>query len=545
MLKPTLLLALTLIAAGAPTASAAVPLFPGPFGDLLRALDPGFREALSKILALPGMAAAVLRPDLEVRDPRSHTLKFKHFYGGLEVVGSQVFFHADTRFFFRRPERVRDLLARFDLSVRPTVTERSALSLAVSVSPSGSLASGRPTLKILPASDRDSARLIYAVQVDEVGGLGQEDEADVTEVWIDAHTGAHVATLPSRLTVTGDAPVAINVFTARNQGVRVEQRHDDDGALTGCQLTDLRDGQVSDVGSEACRAAVKSACQSVSGNGRPLTMVPAACAAARTSDPFDDESAARALRNGRTTLDYFANVHQRIGVDGKGATLITGVHAGTRYDNAFWSLKGQYLAYGDGDGQTTGDYTKALDIAGHELTHAITQNTAHLISLGETGALNEAFSDYFGKVIENRESWVLGESVLLHPASGQGIRDLAAPERLRGSFMDAAGDVQTRPYPRHTSEASPRVGPCAERNDFCGIHFNATIPGHAEYGIDRVLGRKKAEQLLYLALTQFLGERASFADAADAVLAACAQSLVPEECERVKTVFADTGMLRR
>ena len=43
-----------------------------------------------------------------------------------------------------------------------------------------------------------------------------------------------------------------------------------------------------------------------------------------------------------------------------------------------------------------------IDTAGHEITHGVTATSAGLKYTGQSGALNESFSDYFGNVIGNR-----------------------------------------------------------------------------------------------------------------------------------------------
>ena len=79
------------------------------------------------------------------------------------------------------------------------------------------------------------------------------------------------------------------------------------------------------------------------------------------------------------------------------------MHTGDSYDNAFWDEEHSYMAYGDGDGdgEISGSFTLALDIVGHEMTHGVTADTAKLIGSGESGALNEAYSDFFGIMISN------------------------------------------------------------------------------------------------------------------------------------------------
>ena len=53
------------------------------------------------------------------------------------------------------------------------------------------------------------------------------------------------------------------------------------------------------------------------------------------------------------------------------------------------------MTYGDGDGTSYGPLT-SLDVAGHEMSHGVTENTAGLTYSGESGGLNESTSDIFG-----------------------------------------------------------------------------------------------------------------------------------------------------
>jgi Zn-dependent metalloprotease len=65
--------------------------------------------------------------------------------------------------------------------------------------------------------------------------------------------------------------------------------------------------------------------------------------------------------------------------------------------NAYWD--GQTMNYGDGDNRTASILT-TIDIAGHEIHHGLTEHTAGLIYWGESGGLNEAFSDIGGFMTE-------------------------------------------------------------------------------------------------------------------------------------------------
>jgi len=130
------------------------------------------------------------------------------------------------------------------------------------------------------------------------------------------------------------------------------------------------------------------------------------------------------------TYDYFFNVHNRNSIDGNGFVLNSYVSYDNGFSNAFWD--GQRMTYGDGAGNNT-PYT-ALDIAGHEVTHGLTSNTAALIYQDESGALNESFSDIFGMSIEffakpAQANWELGEDL------GFALRNMQNP--------NAEGDPDT------------------------------------------------------------------------------------------------------
>ena len=136
------------------------------------------------------------------------------------------------------------------------------------------------------------------------------------------------------------------------------------------------------------------------------------------------ESAAVDAQYGtNVTWDYYKNVHGRNGIFGTGAGSFNRVHYGTNYVNAFWD--GTKMTYGDGDGVNSGPLV-SLDVAGHEMSHGVTENTANLTYSGESGGLNESTSDIFGTLVEfyannanDPGDYLIGEEF-----------DLAQPRRL-------------------------------------------------------------------------------------------------------------------
>jgi Zn-dependent metalloprotease len=70
------------------------------------------------------------------------------------------------------------------------------------------------------------------------------------------------------------------------------------------------------------------------------------------------------------TYDFFREVLGRNSIDGKGSRLVATVHFGQRFNNAFWN--GRQMVFGDGDNIIFRDFTRSLDVIGHELAHGVT-----------------------------------------------------------------------------------------------------------------------------------------------------------------------------
>ncbi|WP_045748023.1 M4 family metallopeptidase [Actinoplanes rectilineatus] len=116
-----------------------------------------------------------------------------------------------------------------------------------------------------------------------------------------------------------------------------------------------------------------------------------------TGAQSSDQSAAVDAHYGAAlTFDYFKNNHGRNGIFNNGAGVPSRVHYGSSYVNAFWD--GAQMTYGDGSGNA--EPLVSLDVAGHEMSHGVTENTANLNYTGESGGLNEATSDIFGTMVE-------------------------------------------------------------------------------------------------------------------------------------------------
>ena len=141
--------------------------------------------------------------------------------------------------------------------------------------------------------------------------------------------------------------------------------------------------------------------------------------AAEFNNTNKDNGALDAHWGAEKTYDYFKNIHNRNSFNNAGAIIKSYVHynlVAAGYpdnNNAFWN--GSVMTYGDG-GAGVFDILTALDVAGHEIGHAVCSNTANLTYQNESGAMNEAFSDIWGASIEYnaapaKQTWLIGEDI--------------------------------------------------------------------------------------------------------------------------------------
>ena len=176
------------------------------------------------------------------------------------------------------------------------------------------------------------------------------------------------------------------------------------------------------------------------------------------------------------TFDFYAAAYDRNSIDDEGLHLDATVHYGQHYDNAFWN--GQQMVFGDGDGDLFNRFTISLDVIGHELTHGVTGDEAHLVYLGQAGALNESISDVFGSLVKqfalNQDAaeadWLIGAGLFTAKVHGVALRSMKAP----GTAFDdrvLGKDEQ----PAHMS------GFVHTAADHGGVHINSGIPNHAFY----------------------------------------------------------------
>lgn len=260
--------------------------------------------------------------------------------------------------------------------------------------------------------------------------------------------------------------------------------------------------------------------------------LPGALQRSENDGPVADADVNAAHDNAGRVYDYFATQFGRDSIDGNGMPIISSVHFGSNYNNAFWN--GYQMVYGDGNGVTFGPLARSLDVVAHELTHGITQYTAALSYEGEGGSLNESFSDIFGALIDDA-NWEIADDVYTPGISGDALRSLADPTR----FGDPSVWGEYLRLPPNTAPTSS--------NDYEYIHSNSGVWNHIAYEIATTIGRTKTAYIFYRTLTQKLTSGSDFLDARDLLQQSCDEligtvGITAQDCGDVRMALRRSGL---
>ena len=256
-----------------------------------------------------------------------------------------------------------------------------------------------------------------------------------------------------------------------------------------------------------------------------------------------DDSVKNAYDFSGKVRDYFMQKHQRKSIDNANMDLILNVHYGVKYQNAFWD--GDEMTFGDGDGQIFTDFSKSLDVIAHELTHGVTQWTANLEYEGQSGALNEHFSDVFGTVITQyaegqtaaSADWLIGDEIMGPQLGGEALRSMSEPGTAYDNDLMGKDD-----QPSHMKDYYNGS------EDNHGVHTNSGILNKAFYlaAKEMEIGTENAGLIWYDSL-QKLWPTAQFNDAVKVIVDSAKdltnKKKIPKGApQKIRTAFKEVGL---
>ena len=216
------------------------------------------------------------------------------------------------------------------------------------------------------------------------------------------------------------------------------------------------------------------------------------------------------------TYDYYNTQLGRAGIWNNGTGARSRVHYGQNYVNAFWD--GTQMTYGDGS--SNANPLVELDVAGHEMSHGVTENTAGLNYSGDAGGLNEATSDIFGTAVEwytNNPSdvpdYLIGEEININ-GNGTPLRYMDKPSK-DGASKDCWSSTLGSLDPHYSSGPLNHwyylLSEGSGAKTINGVSYNSPVCGTA--GAVTGITHQKAEKIWYRTLATYLTSSSNYAAA--------------------------------
>jgi Zn-dependent metalloprotease len=465
--------------------------------------------------------------DLDVisveRGDDSSTVRFQQLYSGVEVFGAHYLVHFDERGAGREVTAVNgSFFTELNTSVEPRVSESSAQTLAVARLRGVSVERvDNHGLVVLPEGDGVTA---FRFTIWGHGPKGPVKQ----EVFISARTGAqvlsfndlHGAVVGSGVTVHGETvPLALS-----KDGAKYRMRG---------QLEPPED-RLAPVAIKTYNAKGKDGLAFDPDQELPIS---------HPDDHFvgepSDIGAVDAHWGAERVFEFYKSLG-RNSIDNAGMEIKSVVNAGdaggSPMYNAFWD--GTKMVYGnpepDLDTRKIHSLSADLDIVGHELTHGVIEHSAGFVYLGQSGAMNEAYADYFGNAIDVT-------------VSGTSMDDETAGHIAEDICVDGkVPDPNTWKCPllRDLNDGTTvdDYGFYLVDYDNGGVHLNSTIFSGALWDIREELDPALADELVYKALMSSTPLQDFFEGRLAVEAAALTMDLTTDERAEVSKAFELRGI---
>ncbi|SEE54468.1 M4 family metallopeptidase [Streptomyces sp. Ag109_O5-10] len=481
-------------------AHAAVKLSPSQRAELLRDAS-GERAATAKAIGLGAQEKLVVKDVVKDADGTLHT-RYERTYAGLPVLGGDLIVDTAKSGATERVVKANNAtlkVADFTPAKSAASAEKTALATAKTLGSTKSAADG--ARKVIWAGSGTPVLAYETV----VGGFQDDGTPNQLHVITDAATGKKLFEYQGieNVTGTGNTQYSGTVSLSTTQSGSTYTLTDGDRG--GHKTYNLNHGT-------SGTGTLFSQSSNTWGNGTTSNAATAG---------------ADAHYGAAETWDFYKNTFGRSGIKNNGVGAYSRVHYGNSYVNAFWDDGCFCMTYGDGSGNA--DPLTALDVAGHEMSHGVTSNTAGLNYSGESGGLNEATSDIFGTGVEfyaNNSSdvgdYLIGEKIDIN-GDGTPLRYMDKPSKDGGSadyWSSSVGGLDVHYSSGVANHFFYLLSEGSGAKVINGVSYNSpTKDGLPVTGI----GRDKALQIWYRALTTKFTSTTNYAAARTGTLAAAGE----------------------
>ncbi|MFJ8632802.1 M4 family metallopeptidase [Streptomyces sp. NPDC093568] len=473
-----------------------VKLSPAQRAELIREANAAKADT-AKDLGLGAKEKLVVRDVVKDGNGTVHT-RYERTYDGLPVLGGDLVVETT------KSGATKDVVKATRAAIKPATTtaavpaakaEKQALAAAKAEDAKSPDVNKAPRKVIWAANGKPT--LAYETVV---GGLQEDGTPNELHVITDAATGAKLYEYQAIETGTGNTMYSGTVTLGTTQSGSTYNLTD--GARGNHKTYNLNRGT-------SGTGTLFSGPDDVWGNGAASNL---------------ETAGADAHYGAALTWDYYKNVHGRSGIKGDGVGAYSRVHYGNNYVNAFWSDSCFCMTYGDGSGNA--NPLTSIDVAGHEMTHGVTSNTAGLVYSGESGGLNEATSDIFGSTVEfyaNNSSdvgdYLIGEEININ-GDGTPLRYMDKPSKdgaSKDAWYSGIGSIDVHYSSGPANHFFYLLSEGSGTKSINGVTYNSpTSDGLPVTGI----GRDKAEKIWFRSLTTKFTSNTNYAAARTGTLAA-------------------------
>lgn len=205
--------------------------------------------------------------------------------------------------------------------------------------------------------------------------------------------------------------------------------------------------------------------------------------------------------------------------------LLTMVIHLPKYENAYWNGYAMYF----GDGENTFYPLVSLGVTAHEISHGFTQQHADLVYYGQSGGMNEAFSDMAAQAAEfyayGENKWEIGSEIF--KAENEALRYMDQPSK----------DCDGREPGDYCS-----IDHVSQYSSGLDVHFSSGIYNHVFYLMSTAPGwnTKKAFDIMVKANQHYWTSTTNFVKGACGVLHAAND--YQYDAEAVKNAFKQVGI---
>jgi len=450
------------------------------------------KTELTKIAAKAGLGSQeklVVKDAIVTKDGQRH-LRYDRTYNGMKVIGGDMVVTESAKGDVLSVNKASE--AKFNLSTKPAMAAPAAANKAMAAQKGVNYKAGKSSL------------VVYAVRTAP------------TLAYETVMTGMKADQTPSKLHVFTDAKSGKELYSYDD----IEQ-----AAGTGKSLYSGDVALETTEGGDGFNMVDGTRGNQQVSNADTGALYTDADNAWGTGEGTDDQTAAvDAAFGASATWDYYKNVHGRNGIKNDGVGAESNVHYGDAYVNAFWDDSCFCMTYGDGIGDS--HPLTSLDVAGHEMSHGVTSNTAGLIYEGESGGLNEATSDIFGSMVEfstnnaaDPGDYLIGEKIDIN-GDGSPLRYMDDPTKdgsSLGCWSTDAGNVDVHYSSGIANHFFYMLSEGSGAKNVNGVDYDSpTCDGSTVTGI----GHESAEKIWFNALSTKFTSTTDYADARVQTIAA-------------------------